>query len=293
MTTTKSWRMKVRSLLTGGGGVVSNAKSGQDDRGAFLEGQTVLVTGASSGIGRSIALDVVDAGATALLVARGKEKLEELQAEIARTGGRAFICPADLSSAESTAALLGKIHTNGQHVDILVNNAGRSIRRAIDDSYGRVHDFERTMAINYFGSLRLILGVLPGMRARKKGHIINVSTAGVQIGTPLFSAYIASKAALDAFTRVAAGETRDDCVRFTTVHMPLVRTPMIEPTEEYRGVPALTPEEASDMVLRAMVTGEVQLGTRLGRLISLGHVLAPEAVERLMNFSHRMLAEAE
>lgn len=278
----------MRSLLTGGGGLVSSRKADGDDRDTILEGQTVLVTGASSGIGRAVALDVAEAGATALLVARGKEKLEELQAEIERSGGRAFPYPADLSSAESTAELLKRLEAADQHVDVLVNNAGRSIRRAIDESYERVHDFERTMAVNYFGSLRLILGVLPGMRARKKGHIINVSTAGVQIGTPRFAAYIASKAALDAFTRVAAGETRDDCIRFTTVHMPLVRTPMIEPTDEYRGVPALTPGEASDIVLRALVTGEVQLGTRLGRLISLGHVLAPEAVERLVHFSHRL-----
>jgi NAD(P)-dependent dehydrogenase (short-subunit alcohol dehydrogenase family) len=296
MTTTwKSWQTAVRALLTGGGGVVPIAKlesSEQQRRDDVLRGQTVLVTGASSGIGRAIAFDVADAGATAILVARSRDKLEDLKTEISETGGRAFVYSADLSSPESTQALLDALVADGHRVDVLINNAGRSIRRSIDDSYDRVHDFERTMAINYFGSLRLILGLLPGMRDRKRGHIINISSAGVQMGTPLFSAYIASKAALDAFTRVAGSETHDGGgIRFTTIHMPLVRTPMIEPTPEYRSLPALLPEEASDIVLRALVTGEVQLGTRLGRIISLGHAVAPAAIERLMNFGHRMLGQ--
>jgi NAD(P)-dependent dehydrogenase (short-subunit alcohol dehydrogenase family) len=142
------------------------------------------------------------------------------------------------------------------------------------------------MALNYFGSLRLILGLLPGMRARGRGHVINVSSAGVQMGTPLFSAYVASKAALDAFSRVAAAEVRDDGVRFSTIHMPLVRTPMIEPTPTYRGVPALHPELAADLVLRPLVTREVELGTRLARLVSLGRVLAPGAIEAAVSWGH-------
>jgi short-subunit dehydrogenase len=259
----------------------------------LLAGQHVLISGASSGIGRAVALKVADAGATAVLVARSADKLQELMVTIEQRGGRARVYPADLSRSTSAQALLAKLASDGVVIDVLVNNAGRSIRRPIEQAYERVHDYERTMALNYFGALRLILGLLPGMRTRKRGHIINVSSAGVQMATPLFSAYIASKAALDAFTRVAAGETRSDGVHFTTVHMPLVRTPMIAPTEEYQHVPTLSPEQAADIVMRALVTHEKQLGTRLARLFSLAHIVAPQAVERLLDVGHRMLADGE
>src|SRR5262249_28114829 len=193
---------------------------------------------ASSGIGLAVARKAASAGALALLVARSADKLAELEKELRLAGGQVACYVADLSSSESTEALLSRLRADAVSVDVLVNNAGRSIRPAVDRSSERLHDYERTMALNYFGSLRLILGLLPGMRARRRGHVINVSSAGVQIGTPLFSAYVASKAALDAFSRVAAAEARQDGIRFSTVHMPLVRTPMIEPTEAYRNVPA-------------------------------------------------------
>ena len=254
-----------------------------------LAGKSVLVSGASSGIGRAVALKVAQAGATAVLVARSDEKLRDLATDIVDSGGRGLVYAADLSSRESADALIARLGEDGVSIDVLVNNAGRSIRRSIDVSCERIHDYERTMALNYFGSLRLILGLLPGMRARKTGHVINVSSAGVQVGTPLFSAYIASKAALDAFTRVAAAEMRDTGVRFTTVHMPLVRTPMIAPTEAYRDAPALTPDEAADLVLRPLVTHEKQLGTRLGSLFGLAHIVAPDALEQALNAGHRLL----
>jgi short-subunit dehydrogenase len=259
----------------------------------ILSGRTVLVTGASSGIGRAVALKIGEAGGRVVIVARSGDKLQALQAEIEQAGGRAHAYAADLSSKDATAAFLSRMAADGVVVDVLVNNAGRSIRRAIADSYERAHDYERTMALNYFGAVRLILGLLPGMRARSRGHVVNVSSAGVQMGTPLFSAYIASKAALDAFTRVAAAEARADGVYFTTVHMPLVRTPMIAPTPEYESAPALEPEEAADLVLRALVTREAQLGTRLANLVSLGHVVAPSLTGRLLHLGHRLLAQRD
>jgi short-subunit dehydrogenase len=283
-----------RAVLTGGGLEVPRqqvlAPEEAAQRAKSLAGQTVLVTGASSGIGRATALAAAKAGARVVLVARRIEKLHALEREIIERNGRASSYAADLGSAPSTEALLVQLAADGVTVDVLVNNAGRSIRRAVEHSYARVHDYERTMALNYFGSLRLILGLLPGMRARKCGRIVNISSSGVQMGTPLFSAYIASKAALDAFSRVVAGETRGDHIRFTTVHMPLVRTPMIEPTAEYRDVPALTPEQASDLVMRAMLTGEAQLGTAFARWFNLWHVLAPATVEKIVNLSYRLLA---
>jgi short-subunit dehydrogenase len=281
----------IETVLAGGGALAAlplrHRVFGAPTLDRVLTGKTVLISGASSGIGRAVAFKLAETKARAVLVARSLDKLGELKREIDLSGGHALVYTADLSSGRSVDELLDRLAADGVTVDVLVNNAGRSIRRSIDHATERVHDYERTMALNYFGSLRLILGLLPNMRTKKSGHIINVSSTGVQMGTPLFSAYVASKAALDAFTRVAAGETRDDHVRFTTVHMPLVRTPMIAPTGAYRNVDALSPEQAADLVLRPLITHEKQLGTRLANLFSLAHVVAPEAVERLISFGHR------
>jgi short-subunit dehydrogenase len=297
-TNARAWRNSAVGTVLTGGVRLSDRPLRQRVFGSprfsdVLSGQHVLVSGASSGIGRAVALKVAEAGAIAVLVARSADKLQELKATIEQRGGRARVYAADLSRSASADALLAKLASDAVVIDVLINNAGRSIRRPIEHAYDRAHDYERTMALNYFGALRLILGLLPAMRARKRGHIINVSSAGVQMATPLFSAYIASKAALDAFTRVAAGETHGDGVHFTTVHMPLVRTPMIAPTEEYQHVPTLSPEQAADVVLRTLVTGEKQLGTRIARLVSLAHIVAPQAVERLLSVGHRMLAQRE
>ena len=278
------------AALTGGDPSTALRATRDADLSRALEGTTVVVTGASSGIGRAVALRAAAAGARVVLVARSADALSVLEGEIRNCGGRARSFAADLSSGASTADLLTRLSAHGVEVDVLVNNAGRSIRRPIDESYDRLHDFERTMALNYFGSLRLILGLLPGMRARKRGHVINVSSAGVQMSTPMFSAYVASKAALDAFTRVAASEARADEVRFSTVYMPLVRTPMIAPTPAFRNARALSPEQAAELVLRPLVTRERALGTRLAELWHLGHVVAPDALEGMLAWANRVLA---
>lgn len=254
-----------------------------------LSGKTVLVTGASSGIGRAVAHRVAEAGATTVLVARSEDTLRGLHRELVLGGGRVFSYPADLSIAASTDALLERLASDGLAIDVLINNAGRSIRRPLLEAAQRLHDYERTMALNYFGALRLILGLVRGMRSRKSGHIINVSSAGVQMGTPLFSAYVASKAALDAFSRVAATELGADGIRFSTVYMPLVRTRMIEPTREYRDAPALSPARAADLVLRPLITHEKHLGTRLASWISVGYALSPAMVERVLSFGQSLL----
>ena len=197
----------------------------------------MLITGASSGIGRATALKVAAAGGVPLLVARNVEKLEEVRAEIVAAGGTAYVYAADLSDMESIDRLVERVLADHRNVDMLVNNAGRSIRRSIALSYDRFHDFERTMQLNYFGAVKLIIGLLPHMRERGSGHIVNISSIGVQTNPPRFSAYVASKAALDAFTRVVASEVIGDGVTFTTIHMPLVRTPMIAPDEDVRRLP--------------------------------------------------------
>lgn len=260
---------------------------------AAVRGKVVLITGGSSGIGRATAVKVADAGATVLLVARSLEKLEETKAEIEAGGGVAHIHRCDMSDVEDVERMADEVLAYHGHVDILVNNAGRSIRRSVELSYDRFHDYERTMRVNYFGAVRLILALLPAMRERKSGHIIDVSTIGTQTNPPRFSAYVASKAALDAFGRVIASEVLDDGVHITTIHMPLVRTPMIAPTRMYDVFPAITPEEAAEMLTRAMVERPKKVATRLGTFGELLYAIAPTASDRILNQAYNLFPESQ
>ena len=231
---------------------------------AAINGRTVVITGASSGIGRAAAMKIAAAGGIPLLVARSMDKLEEAKAEIEAAGGTAYVYSADLSDLDSIDALVKQVLDDHVSVDMLVNNAGRSIRRSIALSQDRFHDFERTMQLNYFGAIRLTMGLLPHMRERGSGHIVNVSSIGAQTNPPRFSAYVASKAALDAWTRVVSSEVVGDGITFTTIHMPLVRTAMIAPTKMYDSFPTITPDEAGDLVCEALRAKPKQINTRLG-----------------------------
>ena len=255
-------------------------------------GKTVLITGASSGIGRAAALKVAEAGGVPLLVARTREKLEELKAEIESAGGTAYVYTADLTDMDSIDDLVGRVLADHASVDVLVNNAGRSIRRSIALSYDRFHDFERTIQLNYLGTVKLIMGLLPGMRERRRGHIVNVSSIGVQTGPPRFSAYVASKAALDAFTRIVGSETIGEQVTFTTIHMPLVRTPMIAPTKIYDSFPTISPEEAADLICEAIRSKPKNINTRLGTFGEVAYALAPKAVDQLMHAAYKVFPDS-
>jgi NAD(P)-dependent dehydrogenase (short-subunit alcohol dehydrogenase family) len=258
-----------------------------------VRGKVVLITGASSGIGKATAVKVADAGATVLLVARSVEKLEETKAEIVGAGGTAHIHRCDMSDIEDIERMAEEVLAYHGHVDILVNNAGRSIRRSVALSYDRFHDYERTIQLNYLGALRLILALLPAMRARKSGHIINISSIGAQTNPPRFSAYVASKAALDAFSRVIASEVIDDDVHITTIHMPLVRTPMIAPTRMYDMFPAISPEEAAEMIAKAMVGKPKKVATRLGNFGELLYAVAPKASDSILNTAYKLFPDSQ
>jgi NAD(P)-dependent dehydrogenase (short-subunit alcohol dehydrogenase family) len=258
-----------------------------------VRGKVVLITGASSGIGKATAVKVADAGATVLLVARSLEKLEETKQEILAAGGSAHIHRCDMSDVEDIERMAEEVLAYHGHVDILVNNAGRSIRRSVALSYDRFHDFERTIQLNYLGALRLILALLPTMRARKAGHIINISSIGTQTNPPRFSAYVASKAALDAFSRVIASEVIDDRVHITTINMPLVRTPMIAPTRMYDMFPAITPEEAAEMIAKAMVNRPKKVATRLGNFGELLYAIAPKASDSILNTAYKLFPDSQ
>jgi NAD(P)-dependent dehydrogenase (short-subunit alcohol dehydrogenase family) len=257
-----------------------------------LGGKHIIITGASSGIGRAAGVKLAAAGAVPLLVARNVEKLEEVRAEIVAAGGTAYVYAADLSDMESVDRLVERVLADHRNIDGLVNNAGRSIRRSIALSYNRFHDFERTMQLNYFGAVKLIIGLLPHMRERGSGHIVNISSIGVQANPPRFSAYVASKAALDAFTRVVASEVIGDGVSFTTIHMPLVRTPMIAPTKMYDAFPTITPDEAGEMICEALRSKPKHIGTRLGTFGEVAYALSPKAVDRILHLAYRVFPDS-
>ena len=257
-----------------------------------LDGRTVMITGASSGIGRETALRVAAEGGVPLLVARRAAELEKVRAEIEEAGGRASVYSADITDPDSVTRLVAAAMGEHGQVDMLVNNAGRSIRRSVRLSYDRFHDYERTMAINYFGAVRLTLALLPQMSRRRFGHIVNISSIGVQTNPPRFSAYLGSKAALDAFARVVASETYGDGITFTTIHMPLVRTPMIAPTNIYNAFPTKSPDEAADMVMRALRERPKHIGTPLGTAGSLAYTLAPRITDAVLHVAFRVFPDS-
>jgi len=254
--------------------------------------RVVVVTGASSGIGHAVATMMARAGAKVILVARGEEKLAESLEEIKTMGGKAWSYSCDVSDLDACDSLIDKIVQDHGAIDVLVNNAGRSIRRSIALSYDRFHDFERTMQLNYFGSLRLILRALPSMAARRKGHVINISSIGVLTNSPRFSAYVASKAALDAFSRCASAEYSDTGIAFTTINMPLVRTPMIAPTKMYDNVPTISPDEAAEFIRQAVIYRPQRIATRMGVFAQTLHAVAPKIAEIVMNSAFRMFPDS-
>ncbi len=260
--------------------------------GGPLAGRRVVITGASSGIGAAAAHHIAEAGGVPILVARRTEALEGVKAEVERQGGQAWVYSCDITDESSVHDLVDSLLADHEGIDMLVNNAGRSIRRSIKLSYDRFHDFERTMAINYFGAVRMIMGLLPHMTERRFGHIVNISSIGVQAHPPRFAAYVASKAALDGFSRICATETFGDGVTFTTIHMPLVRTPMIAPTRIYRAFPTISPDEAAELVIEALVDRPKEINTRLGSTGEVLGTIAPDAMDQLLHVAYRVFPDS-
>jgi len=266
--------------------------SSPDELRERVSGRAVVITGASSGIGEALANRLGDAGAKVLLVARSADKLQEMQQGIEARGGAAFAYSADLSDAEDTERLITLILAEHGHVDVLVNNAGISIRRSVAKSYDRVRDFERTLALNFLGAVRLIMGFLPGMRAQKQGQILNVSTIGVQVNPPRYGAYIASKAALDAFSRVLGVEAHKDGVKVTTIYMPLVKTPMMKSTTIYDAFPMRSAEQAVDLIVEGIIRQPKRVAIPFGNFFALAYGVAPNTVERILNAAYQLYPES-
>ncbi|MBF6327961.1 SDR family NAD(P)-dependent oxidoreductase [Nocardia transvalensis] len=224
-----------------------------------VSGRVVLVTGASHGIGKATVRKLGAAGAEVLLVARSLEDLEQVAGEITAAGGTAHVYPADLTDMDATDRLGRELLGTHGHVDVLINNAGKSIRRTLDKSYDRFHDYTRTIDVNYLGPVRLLLTLLPSMRERREGHIVNLSTWGLRMPpAPGWSAYGASKAAFDMWLRTVATEIAADNVTTTSIYMPLVHTRMSAPTD-FGNMPGLTAEEAADVVCHAVVAKPLEI----------------------------------
>ncbi len=255
----------------------------RDDPGGPLVGRHVIITGASSGIGRASAIAVARRGATVFALARNGEALDELVEEIRADGGQAYAFACDITDSASVEHTVKDILGRFDHVDYLVNNAGRSIRRSVVNSTDRLHDYERVMAVNYFGAVRMVLALLPHWRERRFGHVVNVSSAGVQARNPKYSSYLPTKAALDAFADVVSTETLSDHITFTNIHMPLVATPMIAPSKRLNPVPAISAERAAAMVVRGLVEKPVRIDTPMGTLAEAGHQFAPRLSRRILH----------
>ncbi|MCV7377260.1 oxidoreductase [Mycobacterium alsense] len=257
-----------------------------------VAGRTVLITGGSSGIGEAAAKKIAEAGGVVALVARTRENLEKVAAEIQGNGGTAHVYPCDLSDMDAIAAMADRALEDLGGVDILVNNAGRSIRRSLRLSYDRIHDYQRTMQLNYLGAVQLILKFIPGMRERGYGQIINVSSVGVQTRAPRFGAYIASKAALDSLCDALQAEVVNDNVKFTTVHMALVRTPMISPTTLYDKFPALTPDQAAGVITDAIVHRPRRASSPFGQFAAVADAVNPAVMDRVRNRAFAMFEDS-
>lgn len=255
----------------------------RDDPAGPLVGKHVIITGASSGIGRASAIEVAARGATVFALARNGDALDGLVAQIREAGGDAHAFTCDVTDSEAVEHTVKDILGRFGHVDYLVNNAGRSIRRSVAVSTDRLHDYERTMAVNYFGPVRMVLALLPHWRERRFGHVVNVSSAGVQAASPKYSAYIPSKAALDAFAEVVGTETLSDHITFTTIHMPLVSTPMIAPSRRLNPMPPITAEHAAAMVVRGLVEKPARIDTPVGTLSDIGLYFTPRVSRRVLH----------
>lgn len=258
-----------------------------------VKGKNIIITGASSGIGERTAFLLSECGAHVILLARTEDKLKAVKENIEELGGKASYYPCDLTDMDDIEKTSKQISDDFDHIDVLVNNAGRSIRRSVHESVNRFHDFERTMDINYFGAVKIILGFLPNMIERQAGQIVNISSIGVLANSPRFAAYVASKSALDAFSRCLAAEVKGNNITVTNIFMPLVRTPMIAPTKLYRYMPALMPNEAALMVAKAIVKKPNSIASNMGKFASATYSLAPAINVGIQSIGYRIFPSSD
>lgn len=247
---------------------------------AHLRGKTIVLTGSSSGIGAVAAKKMARAGARVCLVARNAEQLAGVRDEIEAAGGKAWIYPADLTDEAELAACADAILAEHRRVDVLINNAARSIRRPIEQALDRLHDYQRTMQINYLGAVGLTLKLLPRMLEQGHGQVVNISTLSTQVPIPLFSAYLASKSALESFSRSLQAELGHKGIDVTVVHFPMVRTPMSNKTSIYKHMRMMDTDAAADWLVKAVRERPARIARPLGNVSSVILAALPGAATR-------------
>jgi short-subunit dehydrogenase len=243
-----------------------------------LAGQTVVVTGASSGIGAHAARQMAKRGATVCLLARRADELEQVRDSITSAGGTAHVYPVDLVDTDAADAVIKQLLADHSRIDVLVNNAARSIRRPITESLDRVHDYERTININYLAAVRLTLGLMPRFLEQGNGHVVVSTSMSTQIPIPLFSAYLASKSALESFARSLWAELGDRGITTTIVHFPMVRTEMSDATEIYQAMPMMSARKAAGWLVKAAESRPSRVTSITGRVGELGMATAPGVI---------------
>jgi short-subunit dehydrogenase len=241
----------------------------------------VVITGASSGIGAHAARQMAERGATVCLLARRADELERVRERITSAGGQAHVYPVDLTDADAADAVIKQLLADHPRIDVLVNNAARSIRRPITEALDRLHDYERTISINYLAAVRLTLGLLPRFLEQGHGHVVVSTTMSTQIPIPLFSAYLASKSALESFARSLSAELGDRGITTTIVHFPMVRTEMTAATDIYQAMPMMSARKAAGWLVKAAASRPTRVTSVTGAVGELGMATAPGVITRL------------
>ncbi len=255
-----------------------------------LKNKTIVLTGSSSGIGEAAAKKLALKGAKLCLVARREEELARVQKDIEASGGKAWIFPCDLTDEAAINTCATAILDEHRYVDVLINNAGRSIRRPVTEAFDRLHDYQRTMQINYFAAVQMTLAFLPGMLENRHGHIVNVSSYSTLAPVPRFTAYVGSKAALEGFSQSLRSELTGKGVSVTVINYPLVRTPMTAPTKMYKSVPMMDTDEAADWMLDAVTKRPARVAKLTGRALDLAKAAAPGATNAVMSRFFNIMA---
>lgn len=244
-------------------------------------GKVIVITGSSSGIGAAAARQLAERGAIVCVLARRAEQLAKIVDDITARGGTAFAYAADLTDDDSTTTAVDQIFKDHGHVDVLINNAGRSIRRPIKESFDRLHDHERVMAANYFGAIRITNRILPAMLERRRGHVVFSSTMSTQLPIPLFSAYLASKSALESYARSLSAELGSEGISSTIVYFPMVRTEMSGATDIYSAMKMMSADDAGSWLVKAALQKPSRVTSWTGAVSQAGMSVLPGAITKI------------
>ena len=218
-----------------------------------FSGKWILVTGASHGIGRAITEKIINAGANVFLIARSEADLRLLCTKAKQMGSSADYCAIDLRNREKLEQLCQKLRETLPRLDYFFCNAGKSIHRKINDAQDRLHDYDRTMDLNYRSLVALSLAILPALKASKGRIVYSSSVSTLYPMAPGWSAYHASKSAANTWCETADSEFAPLGVHVQIAYLPLVHTAMSDVNEQYKHLPAYTPADAANILLKLAI----------------------------------------